>query len=139
MRSFCWLACLSGLSLAALLTPHARCGEVKFTREWKGSVGDENLLKGTPACITSAKALKKLWEDWKVEGQVPEVDFATEFVVVGTGQGSLVSLSARLDDEGDLRLQGTSTADFVPGFRYVIATVSREGVKTVNKKELPKE
>jgi hypothetical protein len=26
-----------------------------------------------------------------------------------------------------------------PGFRYVIATVPKEGVKTVNGKELPKE
>jgi hypothetical protein len=32
-----------------------------------------------------------------------------------------------------------ATADFGPGFRYVIATVSREGVKKVNGKDLPKE
>jgi hypothetical protein len=32
-----------------------------------------------------------------------------------------------------------ATRDLRPGFRYVIATVSREGVKTVNGKQLPKE
>ena len=31
---------------------------------------------------------------------------------------------------------GAATSDLAPGFRYVIATVSREGVKTVNGKEL---
>ena len=137
MRSLCWLTCLSGLSLATIFIPQARCGEVKFTHEWKGSVDDEGLQKNAPACITSAKALKKLWEDWKVEGQVPEVDFAKEIVVIGTGNGSLVNLSARLNDEGDLELLCMSTLDFAPGFRYVLATVGREGVKTVNNKKLP--
>jgi len=137
MRSLCWLVCLSGLFLAAVFIPHARCGEIKFTREWKGSVDDEDLRKNAPARITSAKVLKKLWKDWKIEGQVPEVDFAKEIVVIGTGKGSLVNLSARLDDEGDLELLCMSTLDFVPGFRYVLATVDREGVKTVNKKKLP--
>jgi hypothetical protein len=32
-----------------------------------------------------------------------------------------------------------ATRDLRPGFRYVIATVSRAGVKTVNGKKLPKE
>ena len=35
--------------------------------------------------------------------------------------------------------QGIATSDFGPGFRYVMGTVPREGVKTVNKKDLPKE
>jgi hypothetical protein len=137
MRSLGWLMCLSGLSLAAVFIPQARCGEVKFTHEWKGSVDDEDLQKNAPACITSAKGLEKLWKDWKVEGQVPKVDFSKEIVVIATGQGSGLNLSARLDDEGDLALLGMGTLDFVPGFRYVLATVSREGVKTVNKKKLP--
>ena len=67
MRSLCWLVCLSGLFLAAVFIPHARCGEIKFTREWKGSVDDEDLRKNAPARITSAKVLKKLWKDWKIE------------------------------------------------------------------------
>jgi hypothetical protein len=32
-----------------------------------------------------------------------------------------------------------ATRDLRPGFRYVITTVSREGVKTVNGQTLPKE
>jgi len=70
---------------------------------------------------------------------MPKVDFTKEIVILGTTSGSRLGLSARLDDKGDLQIIGFGTADFGPGFRYVIGTVPRAGVKTVNKKELPKE
>jgi hypothetical protein len=141
MRLSGWLACVGGLALTALLVSDASAQPkaVKFTKEWKGSVADEAKQKGAPEVIAGAKALEKLWADWKIEGKVPEVDFTKEIVVVGTGSGSKLSLSARLDDKGDLAVLGLATSDLAPGFRYVIATVPREGVKTVNKKELPKE
>jgi hypothetical protein len=53
--------------------------------------------------------------------------------------GSKLRLSATLDDKGNLEVLGMATSDLRPGFRYVIATVSREGIKTVNGKMLPKE
>jgi hypothetical protein len=34
---------------------------------------------------------------------------------------------------------GFGTKDLRPGFRYVLGVVPREGVKTVNGKDLPKE
>ena len=46
---------------------------------------------------------------------------------------------ANLDDNGDLTVLGLGTRDIGPGFRYVLGVVSRKGVKTVNKKEVPKE
>jgi hypothetical protein len=126
---------------AALSAPAARADAkpVKFTNQWKGSVDDEKLKQGAPECIVSAKALEKLWTDWKIAGKPPEVDFTKEIVVVGTTAGSRYNMGARLDDNGDLQVGGIATDDLVPGFRYVIATVPREGIKTVNKKELPKE
>jgi hypothetical protein len=50
--------------------------------------------------------------------------------------GSRLSLSAQLDEKGNLQVLGVATRDFRSGFRYVLATVSREGVKSVNGKEL---
>jgi hypothetical protein len=44
-----------------------------------------------------------------------------------------------LDDKGNLSLLSMATLDLRPGFRYVIATVSREGVKTIEGKPLPME
>src|SRR5262245_52121933 len=142
MRLLSYLACVGGLALVALLAAEVRAEKkaVKFTNEWKGAVADEDKQKGSPEVITSAKALEKLWKDWKIEDKMPKVDFDKEIVVLGTTRGSKINLSAKLDDEnGDLQVVGLATRDLVPGFRYVLATVPREGVKTVNKKELPKE
>jgi len=57
-------------------------------------------------------------------------------VLVATTQGSILRLAPTLDEKGDLRVVGVATLDLRLGFRYVIAVVSREGVKTVNGKEL---
>jgi hypothetical protein len=46
-------------------------------------------------------------------------------------------LAATQDDTGNLKVLGLATLDLHPGFRYVIAILSRTGVKTVNGKELP--
>jgi hypothetical protein len=131
-------ALLLGLALVALLAPPALADKkpVKAVKEWSGSVEDEKLAQDAPAYVTDAKALGKLWKDWKVEGKVPEVDFKKEIVVVTTTRGSKLRLVANLDDKGDLEVLGLATRDLAPGFRYVIATVSREGVKTINGKEL---
>jgi hypothetical protein len=109
---------------------------VKIVQQWKGSVADLSLLEGAPEVILSAQELDKLWQAWKVEGPAPKVDFAKELVVMGTTRGSILRLTPTLDDKGDLKVMGVATMDLRPGFRYVIAQVSREGVKTVNGREL---
>jgi hypothetical protein len=112
---------------------------VKLEREWKGSVEKEELAKDAPAVIVDAKALEKLWKAWKIEGTAPKVDFKKELLILTTTSGSKLRVSASLDDKGNLEVLGMGTRDLRQGFRYVIASVSREGVKTVNGKELPKE
>ena len=136
-----WLVGLVAVAAVVLFTSDALAQKkaVKPSKEWTGSVADENLATDAPACITSAKGLENLWKAWKLADKAPEVDFTKEIVILGTTSGSLLNLSARLTDKGDLQVIGFGTADFGPGFRYVIATVPRDGVKTVNKKELPKE
>jgi hypothetical protein len=128
-----------GLALFTPLVPQARADkkDVSLTKEWKGSVEDADLAKAAPEFVTDAKAFAKLWKKWGVEGKVPKVDFKKEIVIVSTTSGSRLSLSARLDDQGNLEVLGIATSDFGPGFRYAMATVPRAGVKTVNGKELP--
>lgn len=131
-----------GLSVFALLTVlttevQAEKKQVKIIKEWKGSVADEKLQGVVPACITTAKSLEKLWTAWKLPEEMPKVDFDKEIVLVATTVGSLLNVSARLDDNGDLEVLAMATRDIRPGFRYVFATVSREGIKTVDKKPLP--
>ena len=89
--------------------------------------------------ITNTEAWQALWKGWKLEGESPKVDFEKELVVVQTTVGGLLNLIVKLDDGGDLKVLGLATRDLRPGFRYVLATVPRAGVKTVNGLELPKE
>jgi hypothetical protein len=112
---------------------------VKVLQVWSGSVEDDALLKGAPACVTTEAGFGKLWTKWKLPGKAPGVDFKKEIVLVETSSGSKLNLSANLDDKGNLQALGFGTRDFLPGFRFVLGTVSRDGVKTVNGKELPKE
>jgi hypothetical protein len=125
--------------LAAGVTPAvAQKVPIKPLKQFTGSITDDNVSSKHPGAITNAKDLEKLWKDWKIEGKVPAVDFTTQFVVITTGKGSKLNLIATLDEKGNLDVLGMGTLDFVPGFRYAIATVSREGIKSVNGKPLPK-
>ncbi len=133
---------LMGFALVAvfLFAPGAMAQRkpVKLNKEWAGSVEDEKLAKEAPAVITNAKDLEKVWKAWKIADKMPEIDFTKEIVIVSTTVGSRLRLSAVLDDKGDLRILGLATRDLRPGFRYVIGTINKEGIKTIEGKELPK-
>jgi hypothetical protein len=88
--------------------------------------------------ITNAKDFEKLVKAWKVAEKAPEVNFDKEIVLVAKTGGSKLTLRASLDEKGDLKALGIATADLGKGFRYVIISVPKAGVKTVNGKELPK-
>lgn len=106
------------------------------SQEWSGSVIDISLRKDAPEVILSTKEFEALWLAWKLPGPVPEVDFSSNLVVVQTTEGSRLRLAVSQDDKGNVKALGLATRDFRPGFRYVIAVLSRKGVKTVNGKEL---
>jgi hypothetical protein len=132
-------AVLAGLAFASV-APHAaaQSRKVAITKKWSGSVDDEKALE--PECITSVKGPEAVWKAWKTEGDMPQVDFAKDMIVAVYSGGSKLNMAgANLDEKGDLTVLGFGTRDIRPGFRYVLGVVSREGVKTVNKKELPKE
>jgi hypothetical protein len=110
--------------------------KLDITQKWSGSVDDDKAPK--PEVITSAKALEAVWKAWKAEGDVPKVDFMKNIVVAVYSPGSKLNMAAaNLDDQGNLTVLGFGTRDLRPGFRYVLGVVSRDGVKTVNKKSLP--
>ena len=137
---FRWLVCavLAGSAfIAGASQAAAQKKKVEITKKWSGSVENEKAIK--PECITSAKGLEAVWKAWKVDGDVPKVDFSKDMVVGVYSVGSKLNMAgATLDDNGDLTVLGVGTRDIRPGFRYVLGVVSREGVKTVNKKDLPK-
>ncbi len=127
----------AGVFAANPLVASAQKKNVEITQKWNGSVEDDKLPK--PEFITNSKGLETIWKAWKVKGDVPKVDFAKNIIVAVYTSGSRLSITgAKLDDAGNLEVLAISTADFGPGFRYVLGVVSKDGVKTVNKKNLPK-
>jgi hypothetical protein len=132
-------AVLAGFAFA-VVAPRAaaKLKKVEITKKWSGSVEDEKAIK--PECITSTKGLEAVWKAWKIDGEVPKIDFTKDIVVAVYSPGSKLNMAgANLDDTGDLAVLGFGTRDIRPGFRYVLGVVSKEGVKTVNRKALPKE
>jgi hypothetical protein len=110
---------------------------IKPDMEWKGSIDDEALLKAAPnSYIGDAKAFETLWKAWKLGDKVPDVDFKTHIVLVQTTRGSRVNVSAFVDDKGDLKVQGIATRDLLPGFRYVMLSIKKTGIKTIDGKPL---
>ena len=137
MRTLCWAFALVILGGAAV---HAAGFEpVTPVKQYTGSVDDESLIAGKPpvAVITTAADWEKLWKDWKLNGDVPTVDFGKNFAVVNTTRGGRLTMTLRKDDKGDLQVLGLATRDLRPGFRYALAVVAREGIRTVQGKDLP--
>jgi len=139
IRLLCWLVVAGSFVLAvAPSDAYAQKKKVEVTKKWDGSVDDEKAMK--PDAITTAKGLEAVWKAWKAVGDVPKVDFTKDIVVAVYSVGSKLNMAgANLDDKGNLDVLGFGTRDIRPGFRYVLGVVSREGVKTVNKKALPEQ
>lgn len=109
--------------------------ELSPAREWKGSMSEGVTRNPFGDCITDPETFAKLWKAWKVEGDLPKVDFTRNLVVTATSAGSVLNLKLSLDDKGGLTVSSMASRDFRPGFRFILAVVPNDGVKTVNGKE----
>ena len=138
--SLCKWVSLAAVMFLAAGVAVAAPKPLKATNTWMGSIADEKLAKAMPenGVITNAKDFETLVKAWKVAEKVPEVNFDKEIVLAAKTEGSKLTLNASLDEKGDRKALGLATRDLGPGFRYVIISVPKEGVKTVNGKELPK-
>ena len=138
--SLCKSVSLAAVMFLAAGVAAAPPKPLKATNTWMGSIDDEKLAREMPenGVITNAKDFEKLVKAWKVAEKAPEVNFDKEIVLVAKTGGSKLTLRASLDEKGDLKALGLATRDLRKGFRYVIISVPKQGVKTVNGKELPK-
>jgi hypothetical protein len=132
---------LSLTALTLLLVPISadEPKKEKPTVELSGDIKDEALQKEAPAngVIASQKGWEKLAKAWSIK-DAPKVDFTKEILVVGTWKGSVFNLSPAVKD-GDLTISALGTKDLRPGFRWKVVSIKREGIKTVQGKELPTE
>jgi len=129
---------LSAVTAALLQSVFLFAAEpVKTTDRWDGVVKDSSLQETAPAngVIADSTSWRSLWEAWRPNQEVPQVDFDKEIVVVGVVNGpNRVLLKPMLAEGGDLRFLVAGTKMAGPGFGYALVKVSREGVKTVHGK-----
>jgi len=125
--------CVIGFVMIALVsTANAQDRKpLETLKEWRGDNPNEGLTKDSPKFITNAKDLEKLWKAWDIKEKVAEIDFSKEILLVETTRGSRLNLKATLDEKGDLQSLGLATRDLRPGFRYVMITVKKAGIKTI--------
>lgn len=104
-----------------------------------GSIADETLLQKAPKYITSAEALKTLWQKWMIKEVMPAVDFSKELVIISITHTSGMNITYNLDAAGNVDIRKVEHNDFVavPGFRYELAIISSDGVKSINGELLP--
>jgi hypothetical protein len=119
---------------------------VTVLKEWRpGSTDatDNDAWRKAPAggVVAGPKEWAALWKAWYGDEEVPKVDFDKEILLVAAGGGpNIVRVEDLvLTDNGDLKFSCLITERGGDGFVGVILKVSREGVKTVNGKALPKE
>lgn len=105
-------------------------------KEWRGDNPNEALSKDAPKYIVNSKDLEKLWKTWDIKEKLPEIDFSKELLLIETTRGSRLNLKATLDEKGNIQALGLATRDLRPGFRYVMITISKAGVKTIEGKAI---
>jgi hypothetical protein len=133
------VACL--VILAALPACARAEGKALKPSKTVGGRIDADQAKEAPpgGVIVSPKGLEKVWKAWKIKDVMPKVDFAKELVLVALNNCSSLGINPRLDDKGDLTTNVINTDDIRNDYVFQMVVVSREGVKTVHGKALPKE
>lgn len=138
---------LQFVTVAALLVCVCAVGAddkpAKLTKTWSG---EQNLKIRDQAPkndrITDKESWEKLWKAFRGDEKVPDVDFTKELVLIACNTDpNRISISAALDDKGDLKVSHISTEiafNNPTTFKYQFATVSRDGIKTINGKPLAK-
>lgn len=135
-KLFCSVAAVAVAHVALALPAHGEDKKfVKPNNQWAGEIEDVNPKLGGPIFIGTSQDMAKFWKDASGKGSPPDVDFATEFVVVVLSRGGSLDIKATNTD-GVMDVFGFGTKDIQPGMRYVVGSFPRDGVKKVNGKEL---
>jgi flagellar motor protein MotB len=110
---------------------------VKIESLWDGEV-DIRLRKEHASIIyiSTSKQWQKLWRKWRPTQSVPAIDFSKQIVLVAAGNDpNGIGIHPTIDAQGNLTIRGSSAGvmyDSPRTFKYVLASIKREGILTVN-------
>ena len=104
---------------------------------WNGVIKDDSLRDLAPkeGYIADQETWANVWRAWKPKAELPKIDFTKEIVLVATVFGPNRTMGKPMKDEkGNVTFRVASTRMGGPGFGYMLAKISTEGVKTINGK-----
>ena len=141
MKSLWTGCCFTATAIAFLLIPEAVVGQKKkeyvavpILVAWFGQIEPE-LAKAAPSGpILSDAAWKELWRSWRKGEDPPYIDFDNAMVLAACNNDfNRIAMGTSVDGEGDLRivLKSTLLAGELKTRGYLIAVVSRKGIKSV--------
>ena len=107
--------------------------KVEAVGSWGGMLKDKKLTEMAPkkGYITSNAAWKKLWEAWRPNAKLPEVDFTKYLVLVDLGGMYPVVHELKITDQGDLKVTPAARVPPGPGFGYGMSLIELKAVKTI--------
>lgn len=118
-------------SIVLLASPAYAAGKKKVTpgRNWTGQVG---RLSVCGECIQNETDLKRFWYYWAIREPMPKIDFKEEFAIVSMGHGGPHLMEMTLDGAGNLETKYVQTPTWSPHLNYLITSVKRKGIRSVN-------
>ncbi len=127
-----------GKELPAAAASESQPIKEKGIGELTGDLSDRTLRAKAPptGVIVSQKEWDVLVKEWNIK-DAPKVDFTKEILVVGTSDSASFTLTPTVKD-GNLTIATTASKETRDGFRWRVVSIKREGIKTVNGKELPR-
>ena len=115
--------------------------EIKPVNQWKGRFTQNDLKRFAPAnqMIRDAEAWKNVWNNWRPDEQIPNVDFENNMIVVATTQGRNEVRLHRLNlaPGGNLQFAAASSRMRGPGFGYLMIEVPAIEIKMLNGRPVP--
>lgn len=108
------------------------------THSWSGLLREKTRAELAPrkGYLTSSADWKKLWETWRPDEKLPEVDFTTHLVLVDLCGMYPAWHELRVTDQGDLRIRLNPRVPPWLGYGYAISVIERGAVKTIQGKAI---
>jgi hypothetical protein len=119
------------IMIAIMAAPlHAESVKITPIARWAGQTG--KIGSGDSGYICNKDRLNEFWNRWAIAKPKPHIDFSTDLAVFYMGSGGPHLMDLSLEEAGNLLAVyvQTPTASRYPN--YLIFTVSRHGIKSLN-------
>ena len=126
------------LAAGAILTDASGAGPRRVipVESWSGQAGTETAACGES--LQSTAELEKCWRDSKIAAPLPAIDFASEIALVYMGHGGPHLMRLTLEENGNLVPHYVQTPTWSARMNYLVTSVKRQDVRSVNGKSLAK-